>query len=113
MQRYFVLVVSPNRSALRFISQFLSVYLLTLLLVAAPLHNHSDATPEDDRTATVTAADDCQLCDWLVQPALALADVCFAEDMSRLPKPLNAVAPSPRIAGWTGFSDSLRAPPVV
>lgn len=62
--------------------------------------------------ATVTTADACQLCDWLVQPALTLADVGFVEDTPRPPKLPDVVAPSPRIAGWAGFSDSSRAPPV-
>jgi hypothetical protein len=95
---------------LRFTSQFLSVYLLTLYLVAAPLHRHADATPEDV-TITVTTADACQLCDWMAQPALSLAEACFVEGRPRLPELLSVVAPSSRIAGWTGFSDSSRAPP--
>ena len=104
---------SFNRRTLRCLSQALLVYLLGLHLVGAPLHRHPDATPGEDGVTAITAADGCQLCDWLAQPALTLADVCFVEDVFRLPGLLNAVSTSPRIAGWAGFSGDSRAPPLV
>lgn len=111
MRCYFATVASSNRRPLRYLSQSLLVYLLGLHLFGAPLHRHADKASGKDGLAVVAANDACLLCDWLVQPSLAVADSCFVEDVLGLPKPLNTVAPSLWIAAWVGFSGGSRAPP--
>ncbi len=97
--------------ALRYLSQFLLVYLLGLHLVGAPLHRHMDSVPDKDSVAVVTANDACPLCDWLVQPSLVIADSCFAAEALPLFELLNAAISTQRVAVWTGFSGGSRAPP--